>query len=279
MKMNEIWAPLWTAKTNWYLFRDDDLESLMLAPTHTVDTDLSLDPMEALGSSSYSLHTFITVLVIALFILVAYIVHILNKRNCPTRGIHSLIRDKKPRDTAKTNWYLFRDDDLESLMLAPTHTVDTDLSLDPMEALGSSSYSLHTFITVLVIALFILVAYIVHILNKRNCPTRIPIELISMDNSVLGDIDTESLKKARDQKPKYIKKADIKLQHRKKRKNAEIPKITETLRTEPNLRMAKSAEDDLSDGDTDLLLTKKVRKQPQEVSNDLFARFVKKKKK
>ncbi|CAL8073039.1 unnamed protein product [Orchesella dallaii] len=107
---------------------------------------------------------------------------------------------------------------------------------------------------------------------------KIPIELISMDNSVLGDIDTESLKKARDQKPKYIKKADIKLQHRKKRKNAKIPKIKETLRTELNLRMAKNAEDDLSDGDTDQL-RKKVRKQPQEVSDDPLARFVKKKKK
>ncbi|CAL8076760.1 unnamed protein product [Orchesella dallaii] len=70
MKMNEIWAPLWTAKTNWYLFQDHDQESLLLAPTHTVDTDLSLDPMEPLGSSSYSLHTFVTVLVIGLFILV-----------------------------------------------------------------------------------------------------------------------------------------------------------------------------------------------------------------
>ncbi|CAL8130208.1 unnamed protein product [Orchesella dallaii] len=70
--------------------------------------------------------------------------------------------------------------------------------------------------------------------------------LISMDNSVLGDNDTESLKRARDQKPKHIKKADIKLQHRKKRKNAKIPKITETLRTELNLRMAKNAEDDLN---------------------------------
>ncbi|CAL8130210.1 unnamed protein product [Orchesella dallaii] len=71
-------------------------------------------------------------------------------------------------------------------------------------------------------------------------------KLISMDNSVLGDNDTESLKRARDQKPKHIKKADIKLQHRKKRKNAKIPKITETLRTELNLRMAKNAEDDLN---------------------------------
>ncbi|CAL8130206.1 unnamed protein product [Orchesella dallaii] len=91
-----------------------------------------------------------------------------------------------------------------------------------------------------------------------------------MDNSVLGDNDTESLKRARDQKPKHIKKADIKLQHRKKRKNAKIPKITETLRSELNLRMAKNAEDDLNPsfrlscivlGDNDTESLKRARDQ------------------
>ncbi|ODN05098.1 WD repeat-containing protein 46 [Orchesella cincta] len=113
----------------------------------------------------------------------------------------------------------------------------------------------------------------------RSLLEKIPVELISMDNSILGDIDTESLKKARDQQPKYVKKADIQLQHRKKRKNAKIPKIKEGLRTELNLRMAKNAKEDVSEGEEDDQPRRKTPKQSQVISDDPLARFVKKKKK
>lgn len=104
---------------------------------------------------------------------------------------------------------------------------------------------------------------------------QIPAELISMDNSILGDVDTETLQKARDQKPKYVKKADIELKHRIRRKNAKVPKIKEMLRTERNMNIEKSSstQDDDNKDDVSMELAPTEQK-----SDDPLARFAKKKK-
>jgi len=62
-----------------------------------------------------------------------------------------------------------------------------------------------------------------------------------LDNKLLGEVDTESLKKSIDEKPKYVKKAEIELSHRRKRKSAKIPKAKQSIQSELNLRMLREA--------------------------------------
>lgn len=111
-------------------------------------------------------------------------------------------------------------------------------------------------------------------LNYSSDDLQIPPELISMDNSILGDVDTETLQKALENQPQHIKKADIELKHRLRRKNAKIPKIKEAIRIQTNLQMAKnnpSSSNDLQEKDDDSSVPP--------TSNDPLSRFVKKKKK
>lgn len=98
-----------------------------------------------------------------------------------------------------------------------------------------------------------------------------------MDNSILGDIDTETLQKAREQKPKYVKKVDIELKHRKRRKNAKIPKIKEALRTEMLLQFAKSKSQ--QDSNNEPNYNESTTSVEVGNSDDPLARFVKKKSK
>ena len=53
-------------------------------------------------------------------------------------------------------------------------------------------------------------------------------------------MDTDTLQKSLEEKPTYVKKADIELSHRKKRKNAKIPKIKEGLRAELTVKQARA---------------------------------------
>jgi U3 small nucleolar RNA-associated protein 7 len=93
-------------------------------------------------------------------------------------------------------------------------------------------------------------------------------ELISLDNSILGEVDTETLQNTIDKKPKYLKKADIQLAHRKKRKNAKLPKIKDALRTELNLKTARE-QDEAS--------RSRKKKELNLPSDDPLARFSRKK--
>lgn len=73
-----------------------------------------------------------------------------------------------------------------------------------------------------------------------------------------------------DNKPKYIKKADIQLAHRKKRKNAKLPKIKEALQSELTLKQVREEEQ---------LKKQKEKRQKKVVqlpADDPLARFVKK---
>jgi U3 small nucleolar RNA-associated protein 7 len=65
-------------------------------------------------------------------------------------------------------------------------------------------------------------------------------ELITLDNSLLGEVDTVAIEDELQAKPKYVKKAEIELSHRKKRKNAKLPKIKAGLQAELNIKQAKS---------------------------------------
>ncbi len=97
-----------------------------------------------------------------------------------------------------------------------------------------------------------------------------------MDNSILGDVDTETLQKARDQKPKYVRKADIELKHRIRRKNAKVPKIKEMLRMERNMKIAKSSSSQDDDNEDDVNM--EAAAPTEQKSDDPLARFTKKKK-
>ncbi|CAL8128656.1 unnamed protein product [Orchesella dallaii] len=83
LKYHEIWEPMWTSKTNWYLFQDDDWNSSLMSSPAKSSLKTSLEIMEPLGSThgSYSLHTFMTVLTIGLLLLLAYGIHLLHTRN------------------------------------------------------------------------------------------------------------------------------------------------------------------------------------------------------
>lgn len=100
-------------------------------------------------------------------------------------------------------------------------------------------------------------------------------ELITLDNKILGDVDTESLKKSIDDKPKYIKKADIELTHRRKRKYAKIPKAKQNIQSELNLRLLREADQRRKRDQSD-----PVEKTESEtvLSDDPLSRFTKKKK-
>ncbi len=88
----------------------------------------------------------------------------------------------------------------------------------------------------------------------------------------MGEIDTDAVSSSLEKKPKYVKKADIQLAHRKKRKNAKIPKIKDGLRNELNLKMAKQEEQSRKQEEGK---KKKIQQLPLD---DPLSRFVKKSK-
>ena len=101
-------------------------------------------------------------------------------------------------------------------------------------------------------------------------------ELISIDNSLLGEVDTEALEKSLEEKPTYIKKADIELSHRKKRKSAKIPKIKAGLRDELTVKQAKAQHQQIK---TQASAPKILEAPPQPFENPLDRFRVQKKRK
>jgi len=96
-------------------------------------------------------------------------------------------------------------------------------------------------------------------------------ELISMDNSLLGEVDTEALEADLEKKPKFVRKADITLSHKIRRKSAKVPVVKQNLQAELNLRAIREMNQEAKKQSLP------AGKRAVKISNDPLDRFVRKK--
>lgn len=89
VKAQEMWAPLWTSKANWYLFQDNDMEDLLLSNKTLSADDLTFEELPKLQhDSGYSLHSFLAIVVFGLlFIILLAVRHYSKSKNGNSRII------------------------------------------------------------------------------------------------------------------------------------------------------------------------------------------------